>query len=115
MSFDCEENKLMEELGKQNLKLATTNINIKYVRQHETRGHRTEFNVKLKVDSEAFEKIIDDGKLNIGLERDRVYERTKIFKYRGCNNLARDCKKPEICLKFHGQHSTINCGSQEKK
>ena len=55
----------MEKLRKQNHKLATANI--KYFGKYETRsGNSTMFNVKLKIASEIYGKIMKDGKLNFG-------------------------------------------------
>ena len=78
--------------------------NIKYVRKYETRrGKRTMFNVKLKMHSEAYGKIMEDGKLNIGYERCRVYDETEIVQCMKCleyNHLARDCKNQENTSKM---------------
>ena len=75
------------------------------------------FNVKLRVDIEAYGKIMEERKINVGWERCRVYDGTELdqcMKCRGCNHIAKDCKNREICLKCLGQHKTVNCESQEK-
>lgn len=116
MSFDYSENVLIEKLRKQNPKLADANI--KFMGKYETkRGNKTLFNVKLRVDNEAYGKIMEERKVNVGWERCRVYDGTELvqcMKCRGYNHIAKECKNQEICLKCHGQHKTVNSESQEK-
>ena len=65
MSFDYRDNDLIEKLRKQNYKSA--NANIKFMGKYQTkRGNKTSFNVKLRVDTEVYGKIMEERKVNVG-------------------------------------------------
>ena len=75
------------------------------------------FNVKLRVDNKAYEKIMEERNVNVGWEINRVYDKTELVQNMKCwgyNHIAKEYKNQEICLKCHGQHKTVNCESQEK-
>ena len=41
-------------------------------------------------------------------------ELVQCMKCRGYKRMVKECKNQEINLKYHGQHKTVNCESQEK-
>lgn len=116
MTFEYNENEIIDKIKKQNPNLASTNFT--FIEKYRVkRNNKTTYNVKLKIDSESYTKIMEEGRVNIGWERCRVYDGTEVIqclKCKGYNHLAKDCRNQEICLKCHGQHRTKNCENQEQ-
>ena len=86
---------------------------IKIVRQYQVkRGDKTYFNAIIELDSESFAFILSNGKLNIGWERCKVYDGTRVlccFKCKGFNHKSENCQEREVCVKCLGEHRTDSC------
>ena len=111
MSEKMEENKFLDAVKKQNLELGINYL--KLVRYFEVRkNEKSHFNAIIEVNTEAFSKIINIGKMNIGWERCRVFDGTRVlccFKCKGFNHRMVDCSEKEVCLNCLGEHRTDSC------
>ena len=111
MSEKMDETKFLDAVKKQNVDLG---INIlKLVRLFEVKkNERSYFNAIIEVNAEAFPKIINTGKMNIGWERCRVFDGTRVlccFKCKGYNHRAVNCTEKEVCLNCLNEHRTDSC------
>ena len=86
---------------------------IKVIRQYEVkRRASTHFNAVIEVDLDSFPNLISRGKVNIGWERCRIFDGTRVlccFKCKGFNHRSENCSEKEVCIKCHGEHRTDSC------
>lgn len=111
MSENMEDANLSSAIQKQNNEFNISSIKI--IRQYQVkRGERSYYNAIIEVNIEAFSKILSCGKLNIGWERCRTYDGTRVlccFKCKGFNHKAENCEEKEVCVKCLGEHRTGSC------
>lgn len=114
MSFKIPEKDLVEKLKKQNEDLKNSEIEI--IKMFETkRYNKTVYNAKVKIDNDSYKKVILAQRLNVGWERCRAFDGTRVmqcYKCLGYNHKSSECRNEEICYKCHGNHKATQCNKE---
>lgn len=114
MSFKYTEKEIIDKIKRQNQQLQKHEMKI--VKSYEFKKYnKIIYNVKILVDKEAYIKIKEAQKLNIGWEKCRIFDGTDIiqcFKCFGYNHKAGECKNDEICYKCHENHKSKECNKE---
>lgn len=70
------------------------------------------YNAMVKTEFETYRKIVAAEKVNITLDRCRVFDVTRIMRCLGYNHKSTECRNDETCYKLHGQHKTRECNKE---
>ncbi|XP_036339828.1 uncharacterized protein LOC118749165 [Rhagoletis pomonella] len=115
VSLKYESEQLAEMIKKQKecLKSAAFEI-IKYIEVKKDKS--TYYNVLIKTDVDTFSAELKSEKINIGWEKCRVQDDMGVsvcYKCKGFNHIATKCKDEEVCLKYLGNHKTMECTKEQ--
>lgn len=72
----------------------------------------------LETDSKTHNTLIERERIKIGWGICRVYDYVSVlqcYKCWGYNHFAKDCRNKIVCRKCAGEHSEVNCASENKK
>lgn len=111
MTLKYTEDDMKNKLKRQNIIMENSEIEIKAIFETK-RYNKTIYNARINIDCETYVKVIEAGRINVGWERCRVYDGTRVtqcFKCYGYNHRSSECRNSEICYKCHGQHKSSEC------
>lgn len=110
---DLSESEILESLKNQNAVLKDKEISI--VRLYKVKN-RQSITTIVALDTESFNKCLNDGYVKIGWSHCRVFEDPvvyKCYKCHGFNHRASKCKNERSCVKCSGNHDVKECNSNE--
>lgn len=91
---------------------------IKIIKLFESKKVKNRYNAIIQVEKTIYDKIIKEGKLNMGWEKCAVYEYTNVkrcFKCWGYNHEAKECRNKKVCPKCAEEHEEKECNNTQTK
>lgn len=94
------------------------NLNDAHIKVINIFANRDKFSIVVEVDSESFNKLMVEQRVNIGWNRCFVKEYLYVrrcYKCYGYNHNASECTRKKSCKKCAGEHDLIDCQSNNVK
>ncbi|KMQ86554.1 hypothetical protein RF55_14429 [Lasius niger] len=112
------QNELCEESREIHMRILKKGIMIKKRNEQEGRRSEEDGTLIIETDGETHKKLVENGKLNLGWRRCRVYDFVSVlrcFKCWGYNHMTKHCENHETCQFCAGRHNGKDCKSTEKR
>lgn len=80
------------------------------------RANQVYYSAIIEMEHDMYEKVIGNGKVNIGWDRCLVYDGTTVkrcYKCLGFNHKSVECRNEEVCSKCLGKHDSRNCQKEQ--
>lgn len=109
--YESTEEQIIERIVKQNdLRVNNRNFKMKILRR--TKLLNRKFNLIVEADSDTYNSLIENQKLNLGWGRYWVYNDYGIIRCFNCNkygHFQKECKDKKSCAKCAGEHDIKDC------
>lgn len=93
------------------LQTIDSKIEIKFIKEVKTKRGDVNYTIFTEVDGKTYHRMLQEGKVNIGWDRCRVFDNISLLKCYKCNGYmhkAQDCRSEKACSRCSGSHDNDN-------